>query len=42
MDGRVWIAESFLGLSYGSYGDFYGLSLCPETGWTRFGDYGQF
>lgn len=42
MDGRVWIAESFLGLSYGSYGDFYGFSLCPETGWTSFGDYGQF
>ena len=42
VDGRVWIAQSFLGLSDDEDGDYYGLSLCPETGWTRFGDYGQF
>jgi len=42
LDGRVWIAESFLGLSLDRYGDFYGLSLCPEVGWNNFRYYGQY
>lgn len=42
LDGRVWMAESFLGLSLDRYGDFYGLSLCPEVGWNDFSYYGQY